>query len=364
MGHNRWDFCLSHRGADADRFVESFFEDLQRRVLLLVGAGFDPRSTAVCHRLSRIGDRIEGVFLREERPGSTTALTARAEANLTKMRGFVPKNRVEHLNIFASDGAVIGGREVIRVLGQLDLSKYTDVVVDISSLSIGIAYPAIKYLYGLCAGMVRPPNLHLLVVDSPGTDSGIQAVASDRASCVLGFQDGFGLDENINAVRLWLPLLQFNKSVALQLIYSRVRPSDTCPVLPFPSSDPSTADRLIEHYLDEFESAWQVDPRNIVYAHERHPLDVYRTILQIADARQRVFENIGGSMLVLSPLGNKAMAAGMLMSAIERDFPVVYVEAVGYDVNFDTLDRLGEADGELVHVWLEGEPFPRSSSVT
>lgn len=66
------------------------------------------------------------------------------------------------------------------------------------------------------------------------------------------------------------------------------------------------------------------DARSIVYADEGDPLD--RTILALDNLRKPVFAETGGSMLVLSPLGNEVMALGALMAALERDLPVVYLD--------------------------------------
>jgi len=100
-------------------------------------------------------------------------------------------------------------------------------------------------------------------------------------------------------------------------------------------------------------STWAVEPRDIVYAHERDPLDLYRTILRIDGARQRVFREVGGSMTLLSPLGSKVLALGALMAALDRDFPVAYVESIDYDVRPETIEKM-EPRGEIVHVWLRG----------
>jgi hypothetical protein len=74
--------------------------------------------------------------------------------------------------------------------------------------------------------------------------------------------------------------------------------------------------------LEELEAGWEVDTRNIVYADEADPLDLYRTILRLDDLRKPVFKEVGGSLLVLSPLGSKIMALGALMGALERNLPV------------------------------------------
>jgi hypothetical protein len=98
-----------------------------------------------------------------------------------------------------------------------------------------------------------------------------------------------------------------------------------------------------------------VDTRNIVYAAEEDPLDLYRTILRLDDLRKAVFREVGGSLLVLSPVGSKVMALGALMAALERDLPVAHLESIGYD-----LDRSIPATSttpNLVHVWLEGDVY-------
>ena len=71
---------------------------------------------------------------------------------------------------------------------------------------------------------------------------------------------------------------------------------------------------------------------------------------------------MGGSLLVLSPVGSKALAAGALMAAMERDFPVAYVEAIAYSVDFALLDQRGEAHRELIHFWLAGEAYPQPAA--
>ena len=75
---------------------------------------------------------------------------------------------------------------------------------------------------------------------------------------------------------------------------------------------------LFENLSDPMSVSWNVDTRDIVYAHEKSPLDLYRAVLSIDDARRRVFAETGGSQLILSPLGSKAVAIGLLLAALER----------------------------------------------
>jgi hypothetical protein len=59
----------------------------------------------------------------------------------------------------------------------------------------------------------------------------------------------------------------------------------------------------------------------------------------------------------LSPIGSKLLSLGALLAALERDFPVVYVEALEYKVDFAALERQRTQPGILVHLWLKGEAY-------
>jgi hypothetical protein len=117
------------------------------------------------------------------------------------------------------------------------------------------------------------------------------------------------------------------------------------------------ADELIEEYSSEFESTWGVDTRNLIYADEKKPLDLYRTLLRIDDARRPVFAGTGGSLIILSPVGSKVLAIGALMAALDRDFPIAHVESIAYSVDFKTIDADRLQSGEVVHVWLYGDAY-------
>ena len=159
-----------------------------------------------------------------------------------------------------------------------------------------------------------------------------------------------------------MPQLARGRRATLQRIHNFVDPHDVCPILPFPSARPRLGDELAEHFLTELESGWRVDLRNVVYAAEDDPLDLYRTILRIDDLRKPVFEEVGGSLLVLSPIGSKILALGALMAALERNLPVVYLEAIGYEMNGTQQDELFRATSNLIHVWLEGEVYLKEAT--
>ena len=311
--------------------------------------------SAVC------GERLEALFLRERRPNPGIALLAKADGHTAALQQTVPQSETIDLDVFESDGAVAIGRRAVEALASRDLSRFTDLVVDLSALSIGCSFPVVKLLFQRLANQLggeRPSNLHAMVTSSPSTDDCIVAHPSDKVGPVHGFRGRWSLDETAAAARLWIPQLRFRRSGALERLYKYIGPHEIVPALPFPAVDPRLGDRLVEHYITEFAGSWSVDSRSIVYANERSPLDFYRTVLRIHDARHRVFEQMGGNLLVLSPIGSKVLALGAMMAAMERDFPVVYVEALSFDLNLDELPPSSYTGDELVHVWLYGEADP------
>lgn len=357
MVQARWARCIHQRGQEVETFINEFLAESHRRVLLIGGAGFDPRSTALAARVAaKLGGRATGLFLREERPNPSSELIARGDKNAAALVELLPSSKVERLEIFATDGAVVGGRRVASLVDRMQLDAFSDIVVDFSALSKGVSFPIVRHLLERAARGQTKGNIHLMVVDQVTTDIQIRDVGSDRAALISGFEARWWLSDTQEKAKLWVPQLIQDQHALLARIHQFVRPDDVCPILPFPATNPRRPDELIEEYASEMQSVWEVDPRDVVYADEKNPLDVYRSLIRIHSARTRVFQGTGGSTVVLSPLGSKALAIGSLMAALELDCPVVYVEALEYHVDFSKV-RDGISDADFIHVWLAGEAY-------
>lgn len=353
-----WDPCVSHRATDAVNFVTNYFKASTRSTHLICGAGFDPRAAFFCGLL-RDASTVSGTFFREERPNSSPELVCRAEHSCREMQKAIPNSTIESINVFASDEAVIGGREAVNTLVRGPLNDCTDVVIDVSALSIGVAFPLIRYLLERSWETDGGFNVHVVSIDTPAVDQSIGSIAADRADYVTGFRGTSGLHGRVDAVKLWLPHLVRDRHMVLEKLRVAIDPDDICPILPFPCSQERQSDELIEHYAAEFDGAWGIDTGNIIYADERNPIDLYRTILRIDDARKNVFAGVGGSELILSPAGSKALSIGAMMAAIERNFPVRYVETLSYTLDEESLDNLDcSYEKDLFHVWLSGDAYP------
>lgn len=353
----RWDQSIANFGPEVADFAHDYFADEKRKVLLVAGAGFDPRSKVVAKCLVDADTNVEAVLIKEIRPDPSQDLIDLAHDNKTELEGILHKNDIIKIEIFGSDNAVVGGRNVVKELSSVNYSDYTDVVVDISALSIGTSFPAIRYLIERIEAGLQPANLHLFVTHNPILDTGITLIPSDSPGYIHGFRGGTSLDSSSTAAKLWLPQLVSGRRAALNSLHTYLEPHDTCPIVPFPATNPRQVDILAEEYIAELENAWSVDARNLVYADESNPLDLYRTILRLHDLRQRVFQDIGGSLMILSPLGSKIMAIGALLAAMEKNLPVAYLEAIGYNMKSGPLQE--QVDQKLIHIWLEGDAYPK-----
>ena len=352
----RWDPCIAHRGVEVDDFIAEYFSQSGRSPLLVAGAGFDPRAHVVAEALCEANPSTSALLIKELRPGAPPDQSARARANTTSLVDILNQHTLLPIDIFGPDDAVVGGRNAVSAVSTPPLDSFTDLIVDISALSVGTSFPIIRYLFEFALSGRGPSNLHLFVTHDPSLDDGIRSVSSESPDFIHGFRGNSTLSTAADSARLWLPQLSSGRRAALERLYDFVEPHDTCPILPFPARQPRLGDILAEEYLTEFENAWSVDTRNIMYADEGDPLDLYRTILRLGDFREKVFAESGGSILILSPLGSKVMALGALMAALERDLPVAHIEPIAYRI-YEPLPTT-VSHPEIIHVWLEGDVYP------
>lgn len=354
----RWNPCVSHRGLDVIRFFENYFGDPSKTVVLVAGAGFDPRSKFIASALSSVlNDRIRALFLREERPITEVTLSDKAEENLNILSSRIPESEVFVFDVFGEDNAVIGGRNAVNALRGYDFEGCTDVIVDMSALSVGSSFPIIRYLLKDAQDSQFASNLHVTVAANSELDDKIVPVLGDQVGWVHGFRGQFGTAAMEEAARLWIPQLAMGPAAAFNSIQQMINPDETAPILPFPSSDPRKTEELVAYFSSQLGGGWNAAPWDIIYAAESDPVDLYMTIMRLHDEREPVFRDHGGAQSILTPIGSKALALGALMAACDRDLPVAYVEATAYEVDWESVTETTIENTELVHVWLRGEAY-------
>ena len=351
---DHWTNCITNFDDDVGVLVADDFADESRKVLLVAAAGFDPRSRRVSKLLAdTLGDRLSAYYIREERPGASEELITRAEANEAALREIVPDSMVFTIPVFADDGAPVGGARLVTMMAENPVAEgVTDVILDLSALSIGVGFPAAKLLLLDCEeGKTR--TFHLMIVSNPELDDRITSVPSDRISPVKGYAPEVGLS-TLDVAQVWIPQLARGRASTLtQIDAASERWYKICPVLPFPSRNPRRADDLLTEYQNELANEWEIDPRDIVYASERNPLDCYRTLSMLKERFDRTMEGTYEPRMVLSPIGSKVLAAGAMMAAIEHEMAVQYVETESY--NFANAEPSPDDPADMmVHLVLSG----------
>jgi hypothetical protein len=274
--------------------------------------------------------------------------------------------REVQLALVDTSGRRGGGRHVGRTVAAAhSLAAYRDVIVDISALPRSIFFPLIRALLPSDAppgatqqGQVMPRNLHVVLHESPTLDASIRDVLTERAEYIPGFAGFVDLEQDRDLPRIWAPVLGEYQEEALRRIEQKITSArdspEICPVLPFPASDPRRGDRLLVEYQGLL-TGWQVELRNVIYAAEDNPFDVYRELCRLYDRYVEALDPLRGAKMIVSAHSSKLLSLGVLLAAVDRpEIAVAHVEATGYMVHGPLPETV---DGAVSGVWITGEPF-------
>lgn len=357
MSRPHWDNAIAHFDDHVGTFVAEYFGQDQRKCLLIAAAGFNPRSRRIATLLvDTLGSRLNAIFIREERGKPDAALVDAADANEVALRELVACEILK-IDIFGDDDAPIAGSRIARALSTYTIPPdVTDVVLDMTALSIGIGFPAARLLLEQCETRDNCA-FHLMIASSPEIEDKIMSEPDSRPMAIRGFAGEDVSASNLEVAKVWLPQLAKGKSTALSEIGKTSNEwYKICPLVPFPAGEPRRADALIDEYQSHLINSWEVDPRDIIYASERNPLDCYRTLSTFAKQYRQAVADIRAPAIIVTPIGSKVVAAGALMAALEHDLTVQYIETVRYD--FDPAEPANDNEPEyLVHLLLSGPAY-------
>lgn len=367
----RWLNCFLSEGSNFTPFWKSFLRSQQRHILFVLGLGFDPRMcSAIREILKQGGDgkRDCRLLVFDEGPDSPSRQHSdRVQENREVLQQLLADqgNISEHeLRMWSTDGRRIGSRNAALVFRRIDdLSEYTDIIVDISALPRSIYFPLIAKLLLLLDSSQHStslPNLHVVVSESVDLDRLIRAEGiDDDATYLHGFSGEVDMEATAGIPRIWIPILGEDQAGELERIYDLVHPDEICPVLPFPSSNPRRGDNLILEYRQLLFDRFRVEPRNIIYASEKNPFEVYRELARTAIQYHDALNPLKGCKIVISTLSSKLLSLGALLTAYELKLLVgiAHVEVSGYVISIADPHILSNVDEELFEIWLTGECY-------
>jgi hypothetical protein len=371
----RWDPYFLKHGSDFESFWREYLQ-VGRNVLYVLGRGFDPR---MCNGLDVVfgvgGSGARDCLLIEfdEGPNTATNQNALVEYNLERLTKIIQGQGVvkrKPVPIWSDNSLMkhrVGSRHAAGIFTLLsDISDYTDIIVDISAIPRSLYFPLIGKLLFLIDGertqnrLSRVPNLHVVTSEDPSLDRSINDVGLDEgAEYIHGFEDGLEMEATAHVPRVWIPILGEDQRPQLERIYQKVNPDEICPLLPSPANDPRRADNLVVEYRDLLFDSWRIEPRNIIYASERNPFEVYKRIIEVVQHYTHTLEPLDGCKAVISALSSKLLSVGALLAAYElkeADFGigVAHVDVRGYDLVSAPADEHAPVK-ELFTILLAGD---------
>jgi len=370
----RWRDYFLQEGEKFDTFWKSFLTGRPRDLLFVLGHGFDER---MCDGIRRVlkfpGGGKRDVTLIEYPEGAESP--SHQHANQRNVNGTIIQDLVEgrgkiqqrKIQMRGSGSRNIGPRSIVRAFESSDeFRRYFDVIVDISAMPRCLYMPLLAMLLAKADADDAnhdTGNLHVIVAHSPEADHAIQADGlHETASYLFGFPSAAMETESTSDVpKVWIPVLGKRQHEKLLRINQLVVPDEICPLLPSPADDPREGDTIMMEYRSLLFDQLRVEPRNIIYAAESNPFEVYRQIMQSILDYNRALTPLGGCKVALSAMSSKLASIGVLLAAYEsqrRDSKVVVgiaqVESQGY--------RLVQAAGpkpapKLFTMWLTGECY-------
>jgi len=369
----RWRNYFLRDDAGFDEFWRPFLAERKRDVLFVLGHGFDAR---MCDGIERVlsldGEGARNVVLiafdeGAESPSQTYLHQRKANGEqLEKL--ILGRGKIEHRDIkmFSKDNRRIGARSIAQEFASsAEFRSYTDVVVDISALPRSLYMPLLAKFLALFdaeAEVGEKRNLHVIVSHSPAIDVAIvEEGLEESASYLFGFAAAALESESTSGQpKIWIPVLGKRQRAQLERINQFVMPDEICPLLPSPAQDPREGDSIMIECRELLFDQLRVEPRNIIYAAESNPFEVYRQLMRSILHYDRALKPLGGCKVALSAMSSKLASMGVLLAAYElgrRDPKVIvgvaHVESQGYRV--ESTDTAPSTT--LFTMWLSGECY-------
>jgi len=213
-------------------------------------------------------------------------------------------------------------------------------------------------------GVTEKKNLHVIVTENAALDSMIQ----DNGEAEEGiFIHGLGINDTAKTKQhkeVWLALLGEGQTKQYDTIRKEIDAAEICPVLPFPSKDLKRSDKLIIEYQDLLFNDSSFDPRNIIYAHEKNPFQVYRLLKKAIRRYDKSLSILSGCKIIVSVFASKLLTIGGFLAVYEsreegKNAGIKHVESLGHDLVLNEERPLEEIlkENNLVELWLAGNPY-------
>jgi len=357
----RWsDYVLAH---DGDGRIEQLWQaaGAKRRVVYVMAEGFDPRTITGLRRFLASGTFEHVLIIAIALPATKHDLALKlAGENIAERTALVTKHNAQLVTIpypQVSEPRAAGKRIAHSLIQAGHFADAHHVVLDVSAMPTSIYFALAGGILAHCEQAGKGQEVQIVVCDNPSMDAAITNVGTAAADAIGGFSNGLDLEAGSKQVRIWAPVLGHGEAVALRAIRDRLEAREICPVLPFPAADPRRGDDLALGYRQLLFEEMQVNAGDIIYADERNPFDLYRTLSRLNAKFTETLRPLGEVKVILSAHSSKLLSLGVLLAAYEHGLPVVSAPPTTWSLapDFDR-EQLSKHD-HLVCLWIDGSPY-------
>lgn len=341
-------------------FDEVWARHSDRPILFVCGSGFDPRAFTVLARLrTATSRRIDGWMIKLPENATDLAVRPLAQANRTRIETLVTESggelTVQSLPNYNDPRSL--GKLISRSFQEsLILDRYIEVVLEISAMPRSVYFPLVRGVleraHSQDDGRSWDGDLHVAVCENPEVDANVLEEGTTPMAPIGGFA---GPSSERAKTTIWVPVLGESASTRVKALHEELAPDETCPVLPWPARDPRRGDRLMLEYRRLLFDEIRLEPRNVIYAAERNPFDLYRTLGALYQRYLASLKPLGSVSMVLSSHSSKLLSVGVLLTAYEHNLIVQHVSPGAYGLHGGDADA--QHHDEVYDIWLTGEPY-------
>lgn len=144
---------------------------------------------------------------------------------------------------------------------------------------------------------------------------------------------------------------------------------EICPLVPFPSINERRADEILMKFRKQLFDTWKIEKKNIIYASETNPFQVYRRICETAEHYSNVLRPLNGDMqdktpscrFVFTALTSKLMAIGTFLAAfnLKKENYIINIAGLynrGYNIRESSREkRIAQSENEVYCLCLSDD---------
>jgi len=358
-----------------DEFINSHFKKYTGKLLFILGKGFDLRMNNCIEKLLSLHPSVDiEVFLIEFEEGTTSSSHEYKHLVDLNMNRFLDltnnvKVVVKRISIWNSPGVgkrLIGDRQAADLIKEINnISSFTDIIVDISSLPRSIYFSILGMLLTIIDKSASDNNLFVAVSENAKMDALIvEQEIEDDLNYAYGFGGNIDITSEIEKPLIWFPIMGENKLAAIKKGSAKImgdskRLFEICPILPFPSKDPRRSDSLLIEYHELFFDNLGIESQNIMFTAERDPFQTYVEISKALINYNKSLKILNGCKVALSTFSSKLLSLGTLLVAHENkeSVGILNVNSNGYIIEKEEEFTILNQESELFLSWLTGTPY-------